>query len=260
MIFFVLYIFILIINIYNDPITTVNFGAKMNNNVREATPEEAIEWNNNDYFIGMKFDPLDGNGKVGAQSGVKYTWVIENGGTKLGNTVQHNFVKDGLYEVTMYALINNSTCECSKTKSVIMNRASAKSFETTGVAAAISGTRVATAVLAAGIAAVADAGAAFGFASAFLTVNAAYPNASVVAVRVDLPPLTFRVTALLGTAVFPSSPMTLYTTIKSPPAGACACFRFFVAFVTELVASNFGVINVIVGLVAATTIGAFGMK
>ena len=30
----------------------------MNNNVREATPEEAIEWNNNDYFIGMKFDPL----------------------------------------------------------------------------------------------------------------------------------------------------------------------------------------------------------
>ena len=31
---------------------------KMNNNVREATPEEAIEWNNNDYFIGMKFDPL----------------------------------------------------------------------------------------------------------------------------------------------------------------------------------------------------------
>ena len=33
-------------------------GQKMNNNVREATPEEAIEWNNNDYFIGMKFDPL----------------------------------------------------------------------------------------------------------------------------------------------------------------------------------------------------------
>ncbi|MDB4120307.1 hypothetical protein N8466_00440 [Gammaproteobacteria bacterium] len=30
----------------------------MNNNVREATPEEAIEWNNSDYFIGMKFDPL----------------------------------------------------------------------------------------------------------------------------------------------------------------------------------------------------------
>ena len=85
-------------------------------------------------YFGMKFDPLDGNGKVGAQSGVKYTWVIENGGSKLGNTVQHNFVKDGLYEVTMYALINNSTCECSKTKSVIMNRASAKSFETTGVA------------------------------------------------------------------------------------------------------------------------------
>jgi hypothetical protein len=85
-------------------------------------------------FYGMKFDPLDGNGKVGAQSGVKYTWVIENGGSKVGDTAQHNFVKDGSYNVTMYALINNSTCECSKTKSVIMNRASAKSFETTGVA------------------------------------------------------------------------------------------------------------------------------
>tara|TARA_Y100000389_G_scaffold160600_1_gene162806 strand:+ start:2859 stop:3029 length:171 start_codon:yes stop_codon:yes gene_type:complete len=26
--------------------------------VRNATPDEAIEWNQNDYFIGMKFDPL----------------------------------------------------------------------------------------------------------------------------------------------------------------------------------------------------------
>ena len=115
-------------------------------------------------------------------------------------------------------------------------------------------------MLAAGIAAVADAGAAFGLVSAFFTVNAAYPNASVVAVRVDLPPFTFKVTTLFGAAVFPSSPITLYTTIKSPPAGAYACFRFLAAFVTELVASNFGVINVIVGLVAATLIGVFGAK
>ena len=30
----------------------------MNLQVREATQEEAIEWNQNDYFISMKFDPL----------------------------------------------------------------------------------------------------------------------------------------------------------------------------------------------------------
>ena len=30
----------------------------MNTQVRNATPDEAIEWNQNDYFIGMKFDPL----------------------------------------------------------------------------------------------------------------------------------------------------------------------------------------------------------
>jgi hypothetical protein len=27
-------------------------------NVRNATPEETAEWNENDYFMAMKFDPL----------------------------------------------------------------------------------------------------------------------------------------------------------------------------------------------------------
>ncbi len=84
-------------------------------------------------YYGMKLEPMDGSGKVGAQTGVKYTWVIENGGSKNGNTIQHNFIKDGTYNVTMYALINNSTCECSKTKTVVMNRAAVKSFESVGV-------------------------------------------------------------------------------------------------------------------------------
>ena len=30
----------------------------MNTQVRNATQDEAFEWNQNDYFIGMKFDPL----------------------------------------------------------------------------------------------------------------------------------------------------------------------------------------------------------
>ena len=30
----------------------------MNTQVRNATQDEAVQWNQNDYFIGMKFDPL----------------------------------------------------------------------------------------------------------------------------------------------------------------------------------------------------------
>ena len=30
----------------------------MNTEVRNATPEETAEWNENDYFMAMKFDPL----------------------------------------------------------------------------------------------------------------------------------------------------------------------------------------------------------
>jgi hypothetical protein len=30
----------------------------LNTQVRNATPEEAIEWSQKDYFLSMKFDPL----------------------------------------------------------------------------------------------------------------------------------------------------------------------------------------------------------
>lgn len=30
----------------------------MNTQLRNATPEEAIEWSQKDYFLSMKFDPL----------------------------------------------------------------------------------------------------------------------------------------------------------------------------------------------------------
>jgi len=76
----------------------------------------------------MQFQPMDAAGKVGAQSGVTYTWVIQNGGQKPGNIVYHNFTKDGLFTVTMNALIKSTGCECSKTKSVVMNRANAKNL------------------------------------------------------------------------------------------------------------------------------------
>jgi len=79
-------------------------------------------------YYGMQFQPMDAAGKVGAQSGVTYTWVIQNGGQKPGNIVYHNFTKDGLFTVTMNALIKSTGCECSKTKSVVMNRANAKNL------------------------------------------------------------------------------------------------------------------------------------
>jgi hypothetical protein len=30
----------------------------LNSQVRNATPEESVEWSKNDYFLSMKFDPL----------------------------------------------------------------------------------------------------------------------------------------------------------------------------------------------------------
>ena len=30
----------------------------MNTQVRNATPEEAVKWSQNDYFLSMRFDPL----------------------------------------------------------------------------------------------------------------------------------------------------------------------------------------------------------
>ena len=43
-------------------------------------------------------------------------------------------LKDGTYQVTMYAVTKSTGCECSATKAVRMDRASAKSLATSGVA------------------------------------------------------------------------------------------------------------------------------
>lgn len=84
-------------------------------------------------YYGMNFKPIDGSGNIGGQSNVTYTWVIQNGGQKSGASVMHNFTKDGSYTVTMNALIKSTGCECTKTKTVLMNRAGVQNFETTGV-------------------------------------------------------------------------------------------------------------------------------
>jgi hypothetical protein len=77
---------------------------------------------------------MNSAGSLGAQGTVTYTWVIQNGGKQSGPTAQFNFLKDGSYLVTMYAVTKSTGCECSATKTVVMNRASAKSLATSGVA------------------------------------------------------------------------------------------------------------------------------
>ncbi|MEY3861053.1 MAG: hypothetical protein RIS50_1334, partial [Bacteroidota bacterium] len=93
-----------------------------------ATPDYAFG------YYGMKFEPVNASGVAGAQGTVNYTWVIENGGKQTTPVAQYNFLKDGSYTVTMYAITKSTGCECSITKQVLMNRAAAKNLETVGVA------------------------------------------------------------------------------------------------------------------------------
>jgi hypothetical protein len=77
-------------------------------------------------------NPLNANtGVEGGQDKVDYTWIFETGGTVKTSGVtaqtQHNFQKDGAFNVTMRARSQNApNCECSVTKQVIMNRASVR--------------------------------------------------------------------------------------------------------------------------------------
>ena len=105
---------------------TINEGPKTCD--FQATPDYAFG------YYGMKFEPVNASGVAGSQATVTYTWVIENGGKQNGPTAQFNFLKDGSFQVTMYAVTKATGCECSATKSVVMNRASAKSLSTSGVA------------------------------------------------------------------------------------------------------------------------------
>ena len=83
-------------------------------------------------FYGIAVNPLNANtGVEGGQDKVDYTWIFETGGTVKTNGVnaqtQHNFQKDGTFNVTMRARSQNApNCECSVTKKVIMNRASVR--------------------------------------------------------------------------------------------------------------------------------------
>ena len=92
---------------------------------------------NPDYafgFHGMKLEPKNGAGVIGAQANVTYTWVFNGGGTQTGPSTQYNFQDDGSYKVTMRARVDATGCECSKTMDVVMNRNAVKDLTETGVA------------------------------------------------------------------------------------------------------------------------------
>ncbi len=75
-------------------------------------------------YYGMKLEPLNAVGKVGAQTNVNYTWTLENGGQVTGPIAQFNLLQDGSYKFEMLAVTKSTGCECRITKSAIMNRTS----------------------------------------------------------------------------------------------------------------------------------------
>lgn len=91
---------------------------------------------NPDYafgYYGVKLEPVNGSGSVGAQTGVVYTWVFDGGGTETGPSANYNYQNDGTYKVTMRAKVTATGCECSSSKTVTMNRSGVEELEATGI-------------------------------------------------------------------------------------------------------------------------------
>jgi PKD repeat protein len=88
-------------------------------------------------FYGMKVEPVNQNGVVGGQDEVDYVWVFEGGGTQRTSgqdaAAYNDFATDGEYRVTMRATMQQTGCECSITKNVVMNRSNAQELLNDGV-------------------------------------------------------------------------------------------------------------------------------
>ncbi|MFZ9971043.1 MAG: PKD domain-containing protein, partial [Bacteroidia bacterium] len=88
-------------------------------------------------FFGVKVEPIDGSGNAGGQDNVDYTWVFEGGGklysADKNAAVQHNFVDDGAYTITMRAKVRQTGCECTQTKEFVMNRSAAEGLAKMGL-------------------------------------------------------------------------------------------------------------------------------
>jgi hypothetical protein len=89
-------------------------------------------------YYGVKLDPMNNAGVLGGQDGIDYTWTFEWGGTQttkdLNAATSYNFQEDRTYSVTMRARVRKTSCECTKTMNVVMNRAAVKDLKETGIA------------------------------------------------------------------------------------------------------------------------------
>jgi PKD repeat protein len=88
-------------------------------------------------FYGIVAEPVDGSGVTGGQDNVDYTWIFEGGGSKQTQdknaAVNHEFQNDGTFKVTMRAKVRQTGCECTQTKTIVMDRAAAEGLAKSGV-------------------------------------------------------------------------------------------------------------------------------
>jgi PKD repeat protein len=89
-------------------------------------------------FYGVKVEPINAGGVRGGQNDASYIWVFEGAGTQktagANAAAFNNMPADGEYKITMRATMNQSGCECSSSKTIVMNRSAAEQLTKSGVA------------------------------------------------------------------------------------------------------------------------------
>lgn len=117
-----------------DSITKTNY-VLINEKPRTCDFKADVDYNAG--FYGVKAEPMNANGVVGGQNDANYTWIFEGAGTQKSSgskaEVFNNLPADGEYKITMRATMQQSGCECSSTKTIVMNRSSVKNLDKIGI-------------------------------------------------------------------------------------------------------------------------------
>jgi PKD repeat protein len=86
-------------------------------------------------FFGLALEPVDDGQVAGGQAGIDYTWTVAGLGIKnskdVNAKVNYDLQQDGVYTVTVKSVVRTTGCECSKTKQVVMDRASVQATDIT---------------------------------------------------------------------------------------------------------------------------------
>jgi len=86
-------------------------------------------------FFGLALEPVDDVQVAGGQAGIDYTWTVAGLGIKnskdVNAKVNYDLQQDGVYTVTVKSVVRTTGCECSKTKQVVMDRASVQATDIT---------------------------------------------------------------------------------------------------------------------------------